>query len=135
MKMISSTSTTSTSGTMLISASEGLPRNRPRLSPLELLSENAILMSPLQSTLGEVQELELEIFHARAEFLDGAAEHVVENGRGDGGKESHGSGDQGFGDARRHGSKARRASGTQLLERVDNPPYRSEQADEWRNSG
>src|ERR1700733_15296047 len=67
MKIISSASTTSTNGTMLISASAGVPRKRPRPSPLELLRENAML--PLQTSFGQVQELEHEVFHARGEFL------------------------------------------------------------------
>ena len=58
---------------------------------------------------------------------------VVEDCRRDGGKQSHGGGDQGFGDAGRHGAQAGRAGGAQLLERVDDAPHRSEQADERRN--
>ena len=53
--MISSTSTTSTRGTMLISASEGVPRERPRRSPLELLSEKAILVKPHRSKVRSVR--------------------------------------------------------------------------------
>src|SRR3979411_2672627 len=71
MKMISSTSTTSTSGTTLISDSELPTRHRPRMPPTaELVVENA--MSALETSFHEIQKLEDEIFHAGAEFLDRA---------------------------------------------------------------
>src|SRR5580658_11123761 len=136
IKMISSTSTTSTRGTMLISASEGLPRNRPRRSPLEVFREKAMLIAPslsLQGALRQIQELELKVFHARAEFLDRAAEHIVENSCWNGGKESHRGGDQGFRDAWRYGPEAGGAGGVQLLECVDDAPDGSKQADERRD--
>src|ERR1700678_705735 len=131
MKMISTTSHTSTSGTMLISAMAGEPRNRPRPSPLELFIENAMLS--LQTALGQVQELELKVFHARGEFLNGAAKDVVENIRGNGGEQADGGGDQRFGDTGRHRPQTGRAGRAQLLECVDNAPDRPEQTDEWRD--
>src|SRR5438552_5133484 len=78
IKMINSTKTTSTSGTTLMSASELVPRNRPRRPPLyEPPIEKAMLA--LQAPLGEVEEFEQELLHARASLLDAAAEYVVEH--------------------------------------------------------
>src|SRR5215469_208721 len=137
MKMIRRTRTTSTSGMMLISASEPVPRKRLRRPPLNEFAppnENAI-ESALETLLGEVHELELEVFHSRAEFLDRVSEPVVEDHRGDGGCEPKRSGDERFRDSGRDGPEAGRAGGAELLEGVNDAPYRSEQADEGRDCG
>src|SRR6266849_3153487 len=57
-------------------------------------------------------------------------ELVVENNRRDCCCKSRGGGQQSFGDARRHGTKARRAGVSQPGERVDDAPDGAEQADE-----
>src|SRR6267142_1934940 len=91
MKMISSTSTTSTNGTTLISDSELTPRKRPRFPPAdELVVENA--MSALETSFHEIQKLEDEIFHTGTEFLDRAPKDVVENRCGNGCRESQSGG-------------------------------------------
>src|ERR1700722_3650088 len=97
MKMMSRTRTTSTSGTILISAREEVvPRKRPRLIPPdEFPSEKAML---LHASFGVVQELEHEVFHARAKFLDGVPKQIVENCGGNGSGEPHRGGNQGLGD-------------------------------------
>src|SRR5258708_4461178 len=129
MKMMSSTRTTSTSGTTLISESELTPRKRPRFPvPAELVVENA--MSALETSFHEIQELEDEIFHAGAEFLDRAPKYVVENRCGNRGRESQSGCDQRFRDSRRNRAQAGCARGSQLLESVDNAPDRAEKSDE-----
>ena len=101
MKMMSSTSTTSTNGVTLISAmrvaaapaATGFRRHwwrRPSLLSAE-------------AALGQVEELEREIVHARAQFADQVAEIVIEDGRRDGGEQADRGGDQRLGDARCHG--------------------------------
>src|SRR5260370_40169113 len=81
MKIMSSTRTTSTSGTTLISASELTPRKRPRFpAPTELVVENAI--SVAETSLHGIEEIEGEMFHAGAEFLERAPKSAVENADG-----------------------------------------------------
>src|SRR5579862_5602214 len=128
MKIMSSTRTTSTSGTILISANEVvLPRKRPRLIPPEFPSEKAML---LHASFGKVQELEHEVFHASAEFLDGVPKEIVENGGRNGSGQSHRGGDQGFGNSRSDCAQAGRTGGTELLECIDDAPDGSKQSDE-----
>src|ERR1035437_2383235 len=123
MKMMSSTSTTSTKGVTLISERLAPPRLRdPNPPPLKeiamaLLSEGA---------LGQVQELQRKVVHARADFADGVAEEVIENGRWDGGKKSHRSGNQRFGDAGRDRPQAGTALLSQILKRADNAHDRAQ---------
>src|SRR5471032_3032852 len=96
MKMISSTSTTSTKGVTLISDRvEVVPRLRdpypPPLPPPRLpppLTDNAIALLPAETALGHVQELERKVIHAGANFADGVAEMVVCDGGRDGGKQA-----------------------------------------------
>src|SRR5207248_7998395 len=94
MKMMSSTSITSTSGTTLISASEldtRLPRPRP----------GAAASCPVATfgTLGEipfcdVQKLHREVVHFRCEDLHAIREHVVEVHRRNRRDKAEGGGDQ-----------------------------------------
>src|ERR1035441_9755139 len=52
-----------------------------------------------ETALGHIEELERKIVHARAQFADQVAEVVIEDGRGDGGEQADGGGDERFGDA------------------------------------
>src|SRR6266849_2329478 len=133
MKMMSSTRTTSTKGTILISASEAVPRNRPRLIPPdEVPSEKAML---LHASFGEVQELKHEVLHARGKFLDPVPKKIVEDCGRDCRSQAHRSGNQSLRDSGRDGAQASRASGSEVLERIDDPPDGSEQSDEMRHCG
>src|SRR3954449_12909237 len=114
MKMTSSTSTTSTSGVMLMSASADLVR------PLESVNATAGLLHsfaltralPLQRVLlrakrdlfHAVQQFAGEVVHARAELADAGRELVVGNHRRDGHDQAGGGGDQRFRDAGRDGA-------------------------------
>src|SRR6266542_722936 len=68
IKMMSSTSTTSTKGVTLMSAIAAVPWNRRRPPPLPPLTEIATLLS--EAPLGQVQEFQREVVHARAHFAD-----------------------------------------------------------------
>src|SRR5438046_1561112 len=96
MKMISSTRTTSTKGTILISANDVVPpRNRPRLIPPDdAPSEKAML---LHASFGEIQELEHEVLHARCKLLDRGPKKIVKDCGRDCGGQTHGSGNESFG--------------------------------------
>src|SRR5580704_15274062 len=102
MKMINSTSTTSTSGTTLISDSVDAdpPNRRPRIPPFDPLKENAI--SPVCLLLGipfsQIQEFERKIFHAGADLFDAVPENVVENRRGNRGPQAQCRGEKRHGD-------------------------------------
>ena len=78
-------------------------------------------------------ELEAEVVHARAELADVLREHVVGDDGGNRGKEAGGRGDQSFGDTGRDGAQGGGASRAEAVERVDDAPHRSEQADERRH--
>src|SRR5258707_1372191 len=78
IKMISSTSTTSTKGTMLISAMVGKPRDRrPPLKDPPLIDIAMALI--LEGPFREIQKLQHEILHAGGELPDLAAEAVVKD--------------------------------------------------------
>src|SRR5579864_5252776 len=113
MKMISSTSTTSTKGVTLISAIGARPRDR--LPPDNETGVNAIALTS-ETPLDQVEELERKVVHPRAHLFEQMAEVVVEDGRWDGGKKAHRGSDQSFRDARPDGLQAGGAS-RQILER------------------
>src|SRR5512147_2843331 len=95
MKMSSRTSTTSTSGTMLISASEVPTRSDP---PDDSVL-NAIFRRPreLRQRAGEqVQEIEGEPLHLGGPVLHAIQEEVVADDGGDGGAEAGGGRDKGL---------------------------------------
>src|SRR5262249_4886180 len=111
MKMISSTSTTSTNGVTLISESDPLPPRRrepnPLPPPLPPLTEIAMLLS--EGPFRQVQKLEREIVHASAQFTNPVAEEVVEDRCRNRRREAHGGRDQCERDARSDGFQARSA--------------------------
>src|SRR3954447_13523945 len=116
MKMISSTSITSTSGTTLISASEvdtRAPRARlPRPEfPVGIgWTLGTFLRFCLREVpFGDVQELEREIIHLRCEVLHPAGVVIVEIQRRHRGEQAGGGRDQRLGDARRDDAEAGRA--------------------------
>src|SRR5487761_2141453 len=99
MKMISSTSTTSTSGMMLISdkaVPEPRKRLRPRDLPFDSPAENAIpgLSRLLEIPFGPIEEFQREILHPRAHLLHRVVEIVVEHGRRNRREQADAGGDQ-----------------------------------------
>src|ERR1019366_6100292 len=80
MKMISSTSTTSTNGVTLISERLAPPRLRfPDPPPLMQIA----ILSLSEAAFGQVENLQREIVHARADLAYAVAEEVIENRRRD----------------------------------------------------
>src|ERR1039458_6733599 len=111
MKIMSSTSTTSTRGVML-------------------MSESAVWVRP---PLNQVKHLQGEVVVARGHFTNGANDEVVGDNRWDGGSQAGGGGNQSFGDAGSDRAQSRRASGAQPVECVDDSPDGSKQSNERRN--
>src|ERR1700733_5099802 len=99
IKMIRSTKTTSTNGVTLISDNASVPRPGRRLLPFDptLMATNHSprrlfpKTSLSKTSLGQVDELEREVVHARSEFLQHVSEIVIEDGCRDGREEPHGS--------------------------------------------
>src|SRR5579875_2562240 len=115
IKITSKTSTTSTRGTTLMSdIAEGPPNRRPRLPPSLPLNENATMLAA-EIAFRQILELDGEVFHARTHLSDTRAEHFVEDSRGDGSRESDGSGYQCFGDPGRDRAQTRAACSAQPL--------------------
>src|SRR5215831_5714337 len=119
MKMRSSTSTTSTSGMMLISAS--VPRTRPVASApaSALIAILERLRRPHQPALDQVRHLEPEVLHLGGPVPDLADEVVVADDGGNRGDQAEEGGDQGLGDPRRHHRQARRSLAADLVERAE----------------
>ena len=108
MKMMSNTSTTSTSGTTLISdMADGRAESPPASSPPLLLNENAIycLAVAAEIPFRQILEFDREIFHARSHFFDSSSEHVVKDRSRNSGGKTDGGGDQRLRNARRDGAK------------------------------
>src|SRR6188508_2466879 len=115
MKMISSTSITSTSGVTLMLALT-LPLGNSTADSLLLQEEG-------HHVRGRVRHLDLEA-------LVDVGEVVVAHHRGDGDEESHGGGHQRLGDTGRHRRDAARAGGRHTLEGPDDPQHGAEESDE-----
>src|SRR5881628_1016909 len=124
MKMISSTSMTSTRGTTLISASETFTRRR-RLARVGAalgivwtlgigggLGVRALREIPL----GDVQKLHRKIVHLRRHLLHAVRQVVVEDERWNGSEESERRRDQRFRNRRPHRGDTRRPRHADLLE-------------------
>src|ERR1019366_1699011 len=132
MKMISSTSTTSTKGVTLISDRLPPPPRRREPYPPPPLTDNAMALLS-ETALGHVQELHGKVVHARADFPDPVAEDVIEDRRGDSGRKARRRGNQRFRDAWRNRAQAGRSHLSQLVKRADDAQHRAEQPNERRN--
>src|SRR5262245_29124527 len=117
MKMMSSTSMTSTSGTTLISASDVEMRRRRPPNPGSVAAGACTLgtrqypQALREIPLGNVQELHREIIHVGREQLHAVREVVVGHDRRNGRRQSEGRGNQRFRDRLRDDAQAR---GTRL---------------------
>src|SRR6202167_171957 len=133
MKMMSRTRTTSTSGVMLISASE--VRVWPELAVKATcgLPLHRVLFGLRADLFQAVEQFAREVVHARAKLAQRSGELVV----GDHGRNSHqqagGGGDQGFGNARRHGTQSGRALRAQAMKGIHDAHDRTEKTDEGRH--
>src|ERR1700722_8319958 len=122
IKMMSSTRTTSTSGTILISESE---------VPVCLLI-CGIAADFLRAHFFDLcGNFHGEIIHARSQVSGAAYKIIVSNYGGNCREKSGGGGDQCFGNAGSHGTQAGSARGAQAGESVHNAPHGSEQSDKW----
>src|SRR5713226_10604210 len=132
MKMISSTSTTSTKGTILMSESE-VPVWRAssgmatRLLKKSVPGELSVILFDLRA------HLHGEIVHARGQLLDVVQVEVVGHHRRDGCEQPGRGGDERLGNPRGHNAQAGRTGAAQAGEGVHDAPDGAEQADERRH--
>src|SRR5947209_11722933 len=135
--MINNTSTTSTSGTTLISEKLGGPPNlRPRCPPSldEKATRNVLhLLSAAEIPLCQILKLDREVLHAGSQLLDASPEQVVEDRCRNRRRKPDRRRYQRLRYARRHRTQAGAPGVTQSLECVDNAPHRTEQTDKRRN--
>src|SRR3954470_7959635 len=130
MKMMSSTSITSTRGVTLMSAITGSS------SPSPLPKLKAISPGPLgEIPLGQVEEFEHEVVHPRAQPAHVLGEVVVGDEGGNGGGEAGGGVDQRLGDAGGHGHDRGRALEADVVEGLHDAPHRAKKADERGGGG
>src|SRR5437016_5263999 len=135
IKMMSSTRTTSTNGTMLISESEVCVDLEscgifPDSMDAAGWDGSEILV---KSFLDLRRDLQGKSVQALSEVANILQKLVVEDHRRDGGEKTRGSGDERFGDARRDGAQAGGTGAAQAGERVDDAPNGAEQTDEGRH--
>src|SRR5262245_52581526 len=130
MKMMSSTSTTSTSGVTLMSAitpEEGLaftvacraprlPRDAIALAPGRALAAAAFLQNVIHQLRGDV-------VHVHDEAVDPIREVVEHPDRRDGDQEPERGGHERLGDAGRHRAQTARVGGRHRAERVDDADH------------
>src|ERR1700761_6546375 len=132
MKMISSTRTTSTSGVMLISASE------VRVWPV--LAVKATRGLPLHRFLfgGDlfqaVEQFAREVVHTRAELAKRRRKLVVGDDGGNGHQQTGGGSDQSFRHARSNGAQRSRAFRAQAMESIHDAHHSAEETNEGSDS-
>src|SRR5512136_1291376 len=127
MKMMRSTSITSTSGVTLISVRVW----RPEPPVPEATGGSSAEEVPLH----DVEEVVGEVGHLAVEDPDARDEEVVEDHRRDGGEEAHRGGDERLGDGAGHGREVRVAHLVDVVEGPHDPPDRPEQPDEGGGAG
>src|SRR5258706_15221796 len=136
MKMMSSTSITSTSGVTLMSAITGSssPFSPPRLKAISLpLKWNQVRSGEIP--LCQVEELEHEVLHPGAKPAQVLGEVVVGDEGRNGGGEAGGGVDQRLGDAGGHGHDRGRALQADVVERLHDAPHGAKKTDERRRRG
>src|SRR5262245_41539478 len=134
MKINRRTSTTSTSGMMLISESDVLVRPPPSAgSGLNILGGRT--RHARGGATQDVEELEHEAIHLGAPVSHPVHEEVVAHDRGHRGAQTGRRGDEGLGDARSDDGQAGRALLADAVKGGDDAPHGSEQPDEGRHTG
>src|ERR1700685_2468932 len=120
MKMMSRTRTTSTSGVMLISASE--VRVCPELAVKATcgLPLHRVLFSLRADLFQAVEQFAREVVHARAKLAQRSGELVVGDYRRNRHQQAGGGGDQGLGNARGHGAQSGRTLRAQAMKGIHN---------------
>src|SRR6202453_2166700 len=118
MKIMSSTRTTSTSGVMLISASE--VRVWPELAVKATcgLPLHRVLVGLRADLFQAVEQFAREVVHARAKLAQRSGELVVGDYGRNGHQQTGGSGDQGFGNSRRYRAQSGCALRAQSMEGI-----------------
>src|SRR5207248_358758 len=135
MKMMSSTSITSTSGTTLISASE-LDTRLARPRPGAAASCPVATLGTLREVpFCDVQKLHREVVHFRCEDLHPVGEHVVEVHRRDRRDESERRRDQRVRNRTRYDAKVRGSSLRDVLKGDHDADDRAEEPDKRRDRG
>src|SRR5262245_40232270 len=131
MKMISSTSMTSTSGVTLMSArwSNGSPDWRWNA----ICDQDTAALGEVP--LRQIDELQREVLHSGALLADFPHEVVVENHRGDCGGETRRGVHERAGDAGSDGGDRGGARQADRAERLHDAPHRAEEADEGTRRG
>src|ERR1700744_2943273 len=143
MKMTRSTSTTSTSGVMLMSASADLVRPSALVNATagllhcfaltRALPLQRILLRPQGDLFHAVQQLTGKVVHARAKFADARGELVVGDDRRDGDDQSRSGGNEGLGDTGCDGAQCRGTRGAQTMESIHDAHDCAEETDERRD--
>src|SRR4029077_2014575 len=124
MKMMSSTSMTSTSGVTLMS----------EIAPPSLGAPNAMLFLQ-KMPLGDVEELGAEVIHLCRQHAKLAGETVVHHHGRDGSSQTDGRGNERLRDAGCDGLDARRRRGREPHERRHDAPHGAEEPDERGGAG
>src|SRR5262249_14992364 len=136
MKMSKRTSTTSTNGMMLISASEVPTLREPSASSsLNAIFDGARDLGAGRGTRQQIEDVESEAIHLGRPVLDAIDEVVVADDGGDCRAETERGGDQCLGDARRHHGEGGRPLLPDAVEGRHDAPHRSEEPDERRRAG
>src|ERR1019366_2858901 len=140
MNMTRSTSTTSTSGVMLMSARE--ERVWPpllvkaTLYPLRLVGRSAWAAGGAHGEFFEgIKQFAAKVVGGRCEDADACGELVVRDHSGHSDKETSGGGDKCFRDAGCNGSQRGSTGGAKAMKRVDNAHHCSKKADERAGCG
>src|SRR5574341_2240887 len=129
MKMMSSTSITSTSGVTLISLSVWRPE------PLVPIATALPPVRPEEVAPDDVEEVVREVGHLAVEDPDLRGEVVVRDHRRDGREEPDRRGDERLADGARHRGEVRVPHPVDVMEGVHDPPDRPEEPHERRRAG
>src|SRR3989304_5349547 len=122
MKMTSSTSMTSTSGVTLICAI--VVPSRWEEASIAITTSGTLLFEEV--ALSDIQELMGKVIHFHRQHLDMLHKIIIRQQRGNSSCQADRRGDQGLGDARRHGLDARRVGDAQTHEGIHDPPNGAE---------
>src|SRR5713226_3556517 len=138
MKMMSSTRTTSTKGTMLISESEVCVDLESCIVRNSAAAAGCAGRENLTKRFFDLRgDFHGEVVQSLRQVANILQELVVEDDGGNGGGQTRSRGHECLGDTGRDGTKARSSGAAEAREGVNDAPDRAEKADEWgdRTSG